>query len=120
MGGYWQLGGGGGLRATHYYHMHTSRVCVCLGAWGYRGVYAIIAISRLCPEENRKGLQDQRHSTPLQLSMGQKIWRHGPRTAIFQNSGGGGGGGGLGGVANKDQARPPPRGLHERSFEARC
>ena len=27
--GYWQLGGGaGGLRATHYYHMHTSRRCL--------------------------------------------------------------------------------------------
>ena len=29
-GGYWQLGQGGGLRVTHYYHMHTSRVCVCV------------------------------------------------------------------------------------------
>ena len=29
-----------GLRATHYFHMHTSRGCVCLGAWGYRGMYA--------------------------------------------------------------------------------
>ena len=57
--------GGGGLRATHYYHMHTSRVCVCLGAWGYRGMYALIAISRLCQEESLKGLKDQRHSTPL-------------------------------------------------------
>ena len=43
-------GGGGGLRTTHYYHMHTSRGCVCLGAWGYRGMHAIIAISRLCRE----------------------------------------------------------------------
>ena len=25
---------GGGLRATHYYHMHTSRVDVCLGGFG--------------------------------------------------------------------------------------
>ena len=69
-GGYWQLGRGGsprggGLRATHYYHMHTSRVCVCLGAWGYRGMYAIIAISRLCQEESLKGLKDQKHSTPF-------------------------------------------------------
>ena len=58
-GGYWQLGrgGGGGLRATHYYHMHTSRVCVCLGAWGYRGKYAITAISCLCQEESLKGLK---------------------------------------------------------------
>ena len=22
--------GGGGLSAAHYYHMHTSRVCVCV------------------------------------------------------------------------------------------
>ena len=56
---------GGGLRPTHYYHMHTARVCVCLGAWGYRGMYAIIAISRLCQEESLKGLKDQRHSTPF-------------------------------------------------------
>ena len=49
-------GGGGGLHATHYYHMHTSRGC--LGAWGYRGMYAIIAISCLCQEESLKGLKD--------------------------------------------------------------
>ena len=61
----WQLGGGGGVRATHYYLMHTSRECVCLGAWGYRGMYAIIAISRLCQEESLKGLKDPRHSTPF-------------------------------------------------------
>ena len=40
-------------------------VCVRLGAWGYRGMYAIIAISRLCQEESLTGLKDQRHSTPL-------------------------------------------------------
>ena len=27
-------GGGGGLHATHYHHMHTSRGCVCLGHGG--------------------------------------------------------------------------------------
>ena len=61
-------GGGskeGGLRTTHYYHMHTSRGGGCLGAWGYRGMYAIIAISHLCQEESLKGLKDQRHSIPL-------------------------------------------------------
>ena len=93
--------------------MHTSRGYVCLGAWGYRGVYAIIAISRLCREESLKRLRDQRHGNPLQLSMGQKFWRHwchGPHTTIFQKlGGGGGGGGGLGGVAYKDRARVPPR-----------
>ena len=40
---------GEGLRATHCYHMHTSRVCVCLGAWGYRGMYAIEAIFLALP-----------------------------------------------------------------------
>ena len=30
-GGDWQLSQGEGLHTTHYYHMHTSRVCVCLG-----------------------------------------------------------------------------------------
>ena len=67
-GGVGGRGGGGGLRTTHYYLMHTSRVCVCLGAWGYRGMYAIIAISRLCREgslKGLKGLRDQRHSTPF-------------------------------------------------------
>ena len=34
-GGDWQLSRGEGLRATHYYHMHTSSVCVCVsGAMG--------------------------------------------------------------------------------------
>ena len=45
----------GGLRATHYYHMHTSRGDVCLGVWGYGGMYVIIALSRLCREESLKG-----------------------------------------------------------------
>ena len=65
-----RVGGGGvlaawlgGLRATHYYHMHTSRGC--LGAWGYGGTYAIIAISCLCREDSLKALEDQRHSTPF-------------------------------------------------------
>ena len=35
----------GGLRAAHYYHMHTSRGDVCLGLWGYGGMYMIIALS---------------------------------------------------------------------------
>ena len=48
--------GVGGGCATHYYHMHTSRGC--LGAWGYRGMYAIIANSCLCREESLKGLKD--------------------------------------------------------------
>ena len=44
--------GWGGLRATHYYHMHTSWGVVCLGVGGYGGMYAIIALSRPCREEN--------------------------------------------------------------------
>ena len=34
----------GGLRATHYYHMPTSRGNVCVGVWGYGGLYAIIEL----------------------------------------------------------------------------
>ena len=45
----------GGLRATHYYHMHTSWGDVCLGVWGYGGMYVIIALSHLCQEESLKG-----------------------------------------------------------------
>ena len=56
-GEYWQRGRGGGLRATHYYHMHTSRGC--LRAWGYRGMYAIIAISCLCHEESLRVLRTE-------------------------------------------------------------
>ena len=40
-GGYWQLSRGEGLRATHYYHMHTSRVCVCLGPWGQTDTHSL-------------------------------------------------------------------------------
>ena len=59
-GGCSAAGGGGfprwgGLRATHYYHMHTSRGDVCLGVWGYGGMYAIIALSGHCREESLKG-----------------------------------------------------------------
>ena len=110
-GGVLAARGGGGVHATHYYHMHTSRVCVCLGAWGSRGMYAIIAISHLCPEESLKGLKHQRHSNPLQRSMGEQIWRcwrHGPHTAIFQNSGGRGGGRGWGVLHTKTGPGRPP------------
>ena len=44
-----------------------------------------------------------------QFSLGTLVGGR-PRTAIFRNPGGGGGG--LGGVAYKDWARPPPRGIH--------
>ena len=59
VGGGFRPGGGvprwGGLRATHYYHMHTSWGVVCLGVGGYGGMYAIIALSRPCREESLKG-----------------------------------------------------------------
>ena len=103
---------GGGLRATHYCHMHTSRVCVCLGAWGYRGMYAIIAISRFCREESLKGLKDQRHSTPFNKAWDKKFGAVGamaPAPLSFKTRGGGAGGGG---VAYKDRARSPPPGAH--------
>ena len=65
VGGRGWLGRGEGQHATDYYHMHTSRGCVCLGALGYRGTYAIIPISHLCHEESLKGLKNQRHNTPF-------------------------------------------------------
>ena len=51
---------GGGVRATYYYHMYTSRacVCVCLGTWGYRGMYPMIEIfpsSVLAPGHTNNG-----------------------------------------------------------------
>ena len=42
----------GGLHATHYYHMHTSRRDLCPGVWGYGGMYLIIAWER--EKERRK------------------------------------------------------------------
>ena len=61
MGGGGSAAGGGasqgqwgGLHATHYYHMYTSRGDVCLEIWGYGGMYVIIALSHLCGEESLK------------------------------------------------------------------
>ena len=95
--------GGGGGRTTHYYHTHTPRGHVCLGAWGYRGMYAIIAISR---KKVLRVLRTKGIVTPSTKDGTWRHWRHGPHTAIFQNSGGGGCWGGR--VAYKDRARPPP------------
>ena len=58
MGGVQPPGGGfprwgGGLRATHYYHMHTSRGDACLEVWGCGGMYVIVALSHICREESR-------------------------------------------------------------------
>ena len=79
-----------------------------LGPWGYRGMYALIAISRLCQEERVRGLKDQRHSTPFNQAWDKNLaplvpW---PPHRYLSKLGGRGGGG----VADKDRARPPPRG----------
>ena len=68
MGGGGSAAGGGvprwgGLRATHYYHMHTSRGDVCLGGWGYGGMYVITVLSRLCREESLKGRMEDAGSS---------------------------------------------------------
>ena len=47
--------GGGAARDPLLPHAYLKGVCVCLGVWGYRGMHAIIAISRLCQEESLKG-----------------------------------------------------------------
>ena len=40
--------GGGGLRVTRYYHMHSVKAVCVSGGMGVQRLYAIIAISRLC------------------------------------------------------------------------
>ena len=50
----------GGLCATHYYDMHTSRGDMCLGVWGYGDMYVIIALSRVCQSMN--GLMKGKHA----------------------------------------------------------
>ena len=81
-----KVGGGGGLRATHYYHMHTSRGDVCLGVWGYRGMYVIMALSRLCREESLKG----RRVAPLPPSSfplpPSPLFPRAPRSVCEKNS----------------------------------
>ena len=54
MAWYWNLQAKACFYMMAVTRMHTSRGC--LGAWGYRGMYAIIAISCLCQEESLKGL----------------------------------------------------------------
>ena len=72
LGGYWQFGRGGGggfprwggLRATHYYHMHTSRGDVCLGVWGFGGMYVKalgLHLSRGRAPNARSSLRNRRH-----------------------------------------------------------
>ena len=99
MGGSAAGGGGfprwGGLRATHYHHMHTSWGMCVWGVWGYGGMYAIIALSRPCGEESLKGRR-WRHA--------KKKGRHAPNPLSLKTRGGGG----AGGVAYKDRAGLPP------------
>ena len=95
---------------THYYHMHTSRGDVCLGAWGYRGMYAIIALSRLCQEENlkvlrTKGIVPPSNKHAIKNSAPLAPWP--PHHYLSKLGGPGGGGGWGGGVAYKDRAWPP-------------
>ena len=96
--------------------MHTSRGC--LGAWGYRGMYAIIAISCLCREQCLKGPKGQRHSTPLNYAWDKKFGAVGamaPAPLCFKTRGGGGAGGCR--IQGPGPAAPPPP---RRAAETNC
>ena len=67
VGGYWQLGrGAGAARDPLLPHAYLKGVCVCLGAWEYRGMYAMIAISRLCREESLTSPPLRKHAESQQ------------------------------------------------------
>ena len=86
--------------------MHTTRGHACLGAWGYRGMHAIIALSRLCREES---LKDQRHSIPFNSARNKKFGAVGavaPEPVSFKTRGGGGWG--LGGRTQGPGPATPP------------
>ena len=89
-GGFRPWGGGfqrwGGLRATHYYHMHTSWGVVCLGVWGYGGMYAIIALSRPCREESLMGRRVAPLPPPLFPLPPPLLFPHAPRLVCEKNS----------------------------------
>ena len=96
------VGGGGfprwgGLRATHYYHMHTSRGDVCLGI----GVCDICIAPRLAnlALKSTDGLMKTWHTLKKGGAVGAM-----PPTHYLSKPGG------LGGVAYKDRAQPPPWG----------
>ena len=118
----------GGLRATHYYHMHTSRGNVCLRrVWGscwwllssrgcrWVGVSTVVVVILhfttndvcilLLIWRSKHGWFGEREACRKKP---RRRWRHSPNTTIAQNPGGRGGGGGLGGVAYKDPPPPPP------------
>ena len=112
MGGYWQLGrGGGAARNPLLPHAYLKGVCVCLGAWGYRGMYAIIAISRLCREESLQGLKDQRRGTPFNSAWDKKFGADGataPAPLCFKTRRGGRGPGGVLHTRTGPGCTPPP------------
>ena len=86
-------GGGGAVRDPLPPHAYL-KGRGCLGAWGYRGMYVIIAISRFCQEESLKGLKDQRHSTPFNSAWDKKFGAVGataPAPLCLKTRGGGGG-----------------------------
>ena len=93
---------GGGVRATHYYHMQPSRGDVCLGVWRHGGMRG-----RGLPWYKGSTTRTKHMVLPstkdLKKKKGRHCWRHDPHTTISQNLGREGGGG-----ANKDQP-PPPR-----------
>ena len=101
--------GVGGLRATHYYHMHTSRVCVCLWAWRYKGMYAIIAISHPCQEESLKVLRVLRTKgiVPPSTKHGTKFLAPLAPQPLHRYLGGGGGGAGGCRIQGPGPAAPP-------------
>ena len=90
-GGGFPRWGGGGLRATHYHHMHTSRGDVCLGVWGYGGTYVIIAslpgyvLLIWC---SKHGRFDETEACTKKI---ERHWRHAPQPTISQNPAWGGG-----------------------------
>ena len=96
-GGVGGRGGGIGSLARGGWCARPTRVCVCVsGGMGVRGMYAIIAISRLCQEESLKGLRDQRHSTPFNEAWDKisgAVGAIAPAPLSFKTWGGGGAGG---------------------------
>ena len=95
-GGFGRGGGGfprwGGLRATHYYHMHTlhwSRGRAPNAGSSFHSQRHLYSTSSCYSgAQNMHGLMKGQHA---QKKIPRR-WRHGPKTTISQNPGGGGGG----------------------------
>ena len=88
-GGGFPRWGGGGLRATHYYHMHTSWGDVCLGVSGYLAL------------KSTDGLMKRKHT----LKKGGEVGAMPPTHYLSKP---GGGGGGLGGSHTRTGPGSPP------------